>query len=50
MLLAIQSYQELIHSKSYATILESIVPAEDRNAVYYFWRDDKILLDRNEYI
>lgn len=50
LLLAIQSYQEAIHSQSYATILESVVDAAERQAIYYYWRDDKVLLRRNEYI
>ena len=49
-ILAIQTYQEAIHSQSYAYILESIVPAEERNKIYDFWRDDRILLERNKYI
>jgi ribonucleoside-diphosphate reductase beta chain len=50
LLLAIQSYQEAIHSQSYTTILETVVDAKERKEIYYFWRDDKILLDRNTYI
>ncbi|HHX58582.1 MAG TPA: ribonucleotide-diphosphate reductase subunit beta [Candidatus Moranbacteria bacterium] len=50
LLLAIQSYQEAIHSQSYTTILETVVDAKERKEIYYFWRDDKVLLDRNKYI
>lgn len=50
LLLAIQSYQEAIHSQSYTTILETVVDAKEREEIYYFWRDDKVLLERNEYI
>lgn len=50
LILSIQAYQEAIHSQSYATILETVVSSEDRDAIYYYWRDDKILLDRNAYI
>lgn len=49
-LLAIQDFQEVIHSQSYAYILESVIPADRRNQVYELWRDDKILLERNKYI
>ncbi|MBC7475497.1 MAG: ribonucleotide-diphosphate reductase subunit beta [Candidatus Sericytochromatia bacterium] len=49
-LLAIQEYQEVIHSQSYAYILESIIPIERRNKVYELWRTDDILFDRNKYI
>lgn len=50
LILAIQSYQEAIHSQSYGTILETVVDAQDRQEIYYFWRDDKVLLERNQYI
>jgi ribonucleoside-diphosphate reductase beta chain len=49
-LLAIQTYQEAIHSQSYAYILESIVPVSQREKIYDYWRKDKILLERNKYI
>lgn len=50
LLLAIQTYQEAIHSQSYATILESVVESNKRDNIYYFWRDNPILLERNQYI
>jgi len=50
LILAIQSFQEAIHSQSYTTILETVVDAKDRDEIFYFWRDDEILLKRNEYI
>ena len=50
LLLAIQTYQEAIHSQSYATILESVVDAEKRDEIYYFRRENPILLERNTYI
>jgi ribonucleoside-diphosphate reductase beta chain len=50
LLLAIQTYQEAIHSQSYATILETVVDASKRDEIYYFWRDNPILLERNQFI
>jgi ribonucleoside-diphosphate reductase beta chain len=50
LILSIQTYQEAIHSQSYATILESVVDSKDREEIYYFWRSDKHLLERNEFI
>ena len=50
LILSIQSFQEAIHSQSYTTILETVISAKERKDVYYFWRDDKVLLDRNNYI
>jgi ribonucleoside-diphosphate reductase beta chain len=50
LLISIHAYQEAIHSQSYATILESVVSPEEREEIYYFWRTDSVLLERNKYI
>lgn len=50
LVLSIQTYQEAVHSQSYAYIIESIVPAEKRNDIYEKWRQDSVLLERNQYI
>lgn len=50
LILAVQTYQEAVHSQSYAYIIESIIPAEKRAAIYDRWREDKVLLERNKYI
>jgi len=50
LLLSIQSFQEAIHSQSYTTVLETVVDANEREEIYYFWRKDKVLLERNDYI
>ncbi len=50
LILSIQAYQEAIHSQSYATILESVVDSKEREEIYYFWRTDSTLLERNRYI
>jgi len=50
LILSIQAYQEAIHSQSYATILETVVPSQERDEIYYFWRDDEHLLERNKFI
>ena len=48
--LAVQTYQEAIHSQSYQYIIETLVPVAERNDVYDYWRTDKLLLDRISYI
>ena len=50
LILAIQTYQEAVHSQSYAYIIESIIPAAKRAEIYEKWREDKVLLERNKYI
>lgn len=50
LVLAIQTYQEAVHSQSYAYIIESIIPVDKRNEIYDKWREDSVLLERNQYI
>ena len=50
LILSIQAFQEAIHSQSYATILETVVDSKERDEIYYFWRTDTLLLERNKYI
>lgn len=50
LILSIQTYQEAIHSQSYATMLETIVDSQEREEIYYFWRNDQHLLERNKFI
>ena len=50
LILSIQTYQEAIHSQSYAYMIESIVPAAKRAEIYDFWRKDPTLFERNKYI
>lgn len=41
-----QMYFEGIHSESYKYIVETLMPVEERNSIYEFWRTDKILSER----
>ena len=50
LILSIQAFQEAIHSQSYQTILETVVPAHKREKILYFRREDKHLLQRNKFI
>ena len=50
LLLAIQTFQEAIHSQSYQYIIESILPKQSRDLIYDKWRDDNILFERNSFI
>ena len=50
LILSIQTYQEAIHSQSYATILETVVDSSEREEIYYFFKTDKHLRERNEFI
>lgn len=48
--LAIQTFQEAIHSQSYSYMLDTICEPQKRNEVLYQWKNDEHLLRRNEYI
>jgi ribonucleoside-diphosphate reductase beta chain len=48
--LAEANAQEGLHSFSYQSLLETAVPPEVVDDIYYFWRDDKVLKDRCEFI
>lgn len=50
LLLAIQTFQEAVHSQSYQYIIESILPKESRNLIYDKWREDEVLFERNSFI
>lgn len=50
LVLAIQTYQEAVHSQSYQYVIEGVVPADKRNEVYDYWRKDPTLLKRNELV
>lgn len=48
--LAIQIFQEAIHSQSYQVVIESVIPKASRAGIYDRWRNDKVLFERNKYI
>ena len=48
--LAIQTFQEAVHSQSYSYMLDTICEPQERNDVLYQWKDDPHLLARNEFI
>lgn len=48
--LAIQTFQEAIHSQSYQVVIESVIPSQSRTGIYDKWRNDKVLFERNTYI
>jgi len=48
--LSAHQFQEAVHVQSYQYIIESVVPYDERNNIYDYWRTDEILLNRNKYI
>ena len=48
--LAIQTFQEAIHSQSYSYMLDTICEPQEREEILYQWKDDEHLLRRNKFI
>lgn len=48
--LAIQTFQEAVHSQSYSYMLDTICDPQTRNEVLYQWKSDEHLLKRNTFI
>jgi len=48
--LAIQTFQEALHSQSYSYMLDTICEPQQRNEILYQWKDDPLLLKRNKFI
>lgn len=47
---AIQTFQEVIHAQTYTYILEGVLEPNRKQQVYYRWRDNAGLLNRNKMI
>lgn len=48
--MAEQISQEAMHNQSYQYLIETIIPPDRRGEVYDFWRTDKVLKDRCQFI
>lgn len=48
--IAEQISQEGLHNQSYQYIIESIIESDRRKQIYEFWRSDKVLAERCEFI
>jgi len=45
-----QTSQEALHAASYQAMIEAIIPAQERQGIYDYWRGDAILRERCEAI
>ncbi|ADC89321.1 Ribonucleoside-diphosphate reductase [Thermocrinis albus DSM 14484] len=50
MAITAQEFQEALHSYSYQFILESVVDPVKADEIYNYWREDKVLMERNRVI
>lgn len=46
----VQEFQEYIHSQSYQYLLQELFPNLEREEIYNYWRDNPLLLERNQSI
>jgi ribonucleoside-diphosphate reductase beta chain len=46
----LQGFQEMIHSQSYQYLLQELFSSTERDAIYNRWRDNPLLLERNQFI
>lgn len=49
-LIAVQQFQEVIHSETYQYIMEALYPSMERDEIYNLWRDCEPLKDRIKFI
>ncbi|PSL42413.1 ribonucleoside-diphosphate reductase beta chain [Salsuginibacillus halophilus] len=49
-LMTVLSFQEVVHNQSYSYVLSSLVPKEEQDEVFEYWKTDEVLKERNEYI
>lgn len=49
-LIAIQTFQEVIHSETYQYIMEALYPSVERDEIYNRWRTNENLMKRNKFV
>lgn len=49
-LMSVLSFQEVVHNQSYSYVLSSLVPKATQDEIYEYWKHDKVLRERNEFI
>lgn len=47
---AIIAQQEVVHNQSYSYVLSSLVSEQEQKEIFEYWKNDKILLQRNLFI
>lgn len=49
-LMAVLSFQEVVHNQSYSYVLSSLVPKKEQDEIFEYWKHDAILRERNDFI
>lgn len=49
-LMQVLSFQEVVHNQSYSYVLSSLVPKQEQDEIFEYWKHDPILRQRNDFI
>ncbi|KHF41499.1 ribonucleotide-diphosphate reductase subunit beta [Halalkalibacter okhensis] len=49
-LMQVLSFQEVVHNQSYSYVLSSLVPKQEQDEIFEYWKQDPILRERNDFI
>jgi ribonucleoside-diphosphate reductase beta chain len=49
-LMQVLSFQEVVHNQSYSYVLSSLVPKQEQDEIFEYWKHDPILRERNDFI
>jgi ribonucleoside-diphosphate reductase beta chain len=49
-LMQVLSFQEVIHNQSYSYVLSSLVPKQEQDEIFEYWKHDPVLRERNDFI
>lgn len=49
-LMQVLSFQEVVHNQSYSYVLSSIVPKQEQDEIFEYWKNDEVLRERNDFI
>ncbi|MDK7480975.1 ribonucleotide-diphosphate reductase subunit beta [Bacillus cereus] len=49
-LMTILAFQEVVHNQSYSYVLSSLVSEAEQKEIFEYWKNDPVLLERNEFI
>lgn len=49
-LMAVLSFQEVVHNQSYSYVLSSLVDKREQDRIFEYWKTDEVLRKRNDFI
>ncbi|WP_079477157.1 ribonucleotide-diphosphate reductase subunit beta [Halobacillus salinus] len=49
-LMQVLAFQEVVHNQSYSYVLSTLVPQQEQEEIFEYWKHDDILIERNKFI